>query len=113
MLMGAGGFEFVEYTYTGSSNHTLNPGILENGCASCHMGEQSDDLGTGNAGGHTMKITWVPREKREKNWHTSLPDVRMPDATVRVLRRRIFRDRRLAPSVHKPLFTRMLTPCTV
>jgi len=60
MLMGMGGFEFVDYDYTGSSNHTLNPGILENGCASCHMGEQSDDLGTGNAGGHTMKITWVP-----------------------------------------------------
>jgi hypothetical protein len=24
------------------------------------MGEQADDVGTGNAGGHTMKITWVP-----------------------------------------------------
>jgi len=60
MLMGAGGFEFVDYPYTGSSNHSSNTGILENGCASCHMGVQSDDLGTGNAGGHTMRITWVP-----------------------------------------------------
>jgi hypothetical protein len=60
MLMGTGGFEFVDYVYTGSSNHATNTGILENGCASCHMGVQSDDLGTGNAGGHTMRITWVP-----------------------------------------------------
>ncbi len=60
MLMGAGGFEYTDYTYTGNSNHSLNPGILENGCAGCHMGEQSDDLGTGNAGGHTMNITWQP-----------------------------------------------------
>jgi hypothetical protein len=60
MLMGKGGYEFVDYTYTGSSNHTYNLAIEQNGCASCHMGVQSDDLGTGNAGGHTMKITWVP-----------------------------------------------------
>jgi hypothetical protein len=62
MLMGTGGFEFVDYSYPNpkSSNHTFNLGIQTNGCASCHMGEQSDDLGTGNAGGHTMRITWVP-----------------------------------------------------
>lgn len=61
MLMGEGGFEFADVTYTGNSNHTNNPGIKENGCAGCHMAEQADgDLGTGNAGGHTMKITWQP-----------------------------------------------------
>jgi len=61
MLMGEGGFEYTDYTYTGNSNHSNNAGILENGCAGCHMAEQADgDLGTGNAGGHTMNITWQP-----------------------------------------------------
>jgi hypothetical protein len=60
MLMGTGGYEFVDYTYPGNSNHTTNTGIKISGCATCHMGEQADDVGTGNAGGHTMKITWVP-----------------------------------------------------
>jgi len=60
MLMGEGGFEFQGYTY-GNSPHTTQQGIMENGCAGCHMAVQSDgDLGTGNAGGHTMKITWNP-----------------------------------------------------
>jgi hypothetical protein len=60
MLMGEGGFEYDGYTYL-NSVHTALQGILENGCAGCHMAEQSDgDLGTGNAGGHTMKITWTP-----------------------------------------------------
>jgi hypothetical protein len=56
----------MDYTYTGSSNHSANPGIKENGCASCHMSEQSDDLGTGNAGGHTMRITWMPEGETEE-----------------------------------------------
>jgi len=58
MLSGNGGYEFPGYTYTGNSNHTSNAVIMQEGCASCHMAEQSypPAQGTGKAGGHTMNI---------------------------------------------------------
>jgi hypothetical protein len=57
MLMGTGGFQFVDYTYTGSSNHTNNAIIRQEGCVKCHMAEP---LGTqaGLGGGHTFKVTY-------------------------------------------------------
>lgn len=58
MLMGEGGYQFPGYAYTGNSNHSSNGVILVDGCASCHMAEQSypPAMGTGKAGGHTMNI---------------------------------------------------------
>jgi hypothetical protein len=57
MLMGTGGFEFVDYTYTGSSNHTSNAIIKEEGCVKCHMAEPVGG-GAGKGGGHTMWIAY-------------------------------------------------------
>jgi hypothetical protein len=58
MLSGNGGYEFPDYTYTGNSNHTTNAVIMQEGCPTCHMAEQSypPAQGTGKAGGHTMNI---------------------------------------------------------
>lgn len=60
MLMGTGGFKFVDYTYTGNSNHTDNTVIKEEGCITCHMAEMSypPNTGTGKGGGHTMNIRY-------------------------------------------------------
>lgn len=57
MLMGEGGFQFPGYAYRGNSNHSTNATIRQNGCATCHMVEQTA-LGTGRAGGHTMNIRY-------------------------------------------------------
>ncbi len=58
MLSGNGGYQFPGYTYTGNSNHTTNAVIMQEGCPTCHMAEQSypPAQGTGKAGGHTMNI---------------------------------------------------------
>lgn len=54
MLMGKGGFQFADYTYTGNSNHTDNTVIKQEGCISCHMAAPLARAGT--FGGHTMNI---------------------------------------------------------
>lgn len=53
MLMGTGGFQFIDYTYTGNSNHSTNTVIRADGCATCHMAEPIGG-GGGIVGGHTM-----------------------------------------------------------
>jgi hypothetical protein len=58
MLMGTGGFQFVDWTYTGSSNHATNTIIREEGCVKCHMAEPIFS-GAGMGGGHTMWINYV------------------------------------------------------
>lgn len=60
MLMGEGGFEFPDFTYTGDSYHTSSDAIREEGCVTCHMAEQvyPPSSGTGKAGGHTMNIRY-------------------------------------------------------
>jgi len=55
MLMGAGGFKFTGYTYTGNSNHTANLAIRQKACIACHMAEPIGS-GGGAVGGHTMVI---------------------------------------------------------
>ena len=55
MLMGEGGFEFVNFNYTGSSHHTINTTIQQEGCVKCHMAEPIGG-GGGAIGGHTMWI---------------------------------------------------------
>jgi hypothetical protein len=64
MLMGTGGFEFQGYTYRGSSPHSTNAGIKQEGCIACHMASQvyPPDLGSGRGGGHTMKIRYSSDE---------------------------------------------------
>jgi len=57
MLMGTGGFQFTDYTYTGNSNHTDNTVIKQEGCISCHMADAT--AGSGIAGGHTMNISYL------------------------------------------------------
>lgn len=57
MLMGTGGFQFVDYTYTGNSNHTNNTVIRQEGCPKCHMSEPIGG-GAGRGGGHTMWIAY-------------------------------------------------------
>jgi cytochrome c551/c552 len=57
MLMGTGGFQFANYTYTGNSNHTDNTVIKQEGCISCHMADAN--AGSGIAGGHTMNINYT------------------------------------------------------
>ena len=57
MLMGTGGFQFVDYTYTGNSNHTSNTVIRQEGCPKCHMAEPVGG-GAGKGGGHTMWIAY-------------------------------------------------------
>ncbi len=57
MLKGTGGFEFTDFTYSGSSNHTSNTTIMQEGCPKCHMAEQSSG-GAGVGGGHTMNIAY-------------------------------------------------------
>ncbi len=57
MLMGTGGFQFVDYTYTGNSNHTTNTTIKQDGCVKCHMSEPVGG-GAGKGGGHTMWIAY-------------------------------------------------------
>jgi hypothetical protein len=54
MLMGTGGFQFTDYTYTGNSHHTNNAVIKAEGCVQCHMADAN--AGSGIAGGHTMNI---------------------------------------------------------
>ncbi len=56
MLMGTGGFQFVDYTYTGNSNHTNNTTIKKEGCVICHMADAT--AGSGIAGGHTMNLRY-------------------------------------------------------
>lgn len=55
MLMGTGGFQFVDFTYTGNSNHTNNTVIRQEGCPQCHMAEPVGSS-VGQGGGHTF---WV------------------------------------------------------
>ena len=57
MLMGTGGFQFVDFTYTGNSNHTNNTVIRQEGCPKCHMSEPIGG-GAGKGGGHTMWIAY-------------------------------------------------------
>jgi hypothetical protein len=57
MLMGTGGFQFSDYTYTGNSPHTTLEGIREEGCIACHMAPAV--AGSGFAGGHTMNIKYT------------------------------------------------------
>ncbi len=57
MLMGTGGFQFVDFTYTGNSNHTDNTVIRQEGCPQCHMSEPVGG-GAGKGGGHTMWIKY-------------------------------------------------------
>lgn len=57
MLMGTGGYQFVDYNYTGNSNHTLNAAIKSEGCIACHMADAV--AGSGIAGGHTMNINYT------------------------------------------------------
>jgi hypothetical protein len=52
MLMGTGGFQFSDYTYTGNSPHTNSAIIKQDGCAKCHMAEPVGG-GGGIVGGHT------------------------------------------------------------
>jgi len=56
MLMGKGGFQFADYSYTGNSNHTDNSTIKLEGCITCHMADAT--AGSGIAGGHTMNISY-------------------------------------------------------
>jgi hypothetical protein len=58
MLIGTGGFQFVDFTYSGNSNHTSNTAIRQDGCAKCHMSEPVGG-GAGRAGGHTMWIGYT------------------------------------------------------
>lgn len=57
MLMGTGGFQFTDYTYTGNSNHTDNTVIKQEACIACHMADAT--AGSGIAGGHTMNISYL------------------------------------------------------
>jgi len=57
MLMGTGGFKFVDYNYTGNSNHTDNTTIKKEGCIVCHMTDAT--AGSGIAGGHTMNLRYA------------------------------------------------------
>jgi hypothetical protein len=52
ILMGAGGFQFQGYTYTGNSKHSSNSIIRTEGCIECHMTTPEGNL----AGGHTMRM---------------------------------------------------------
>jgi hypothetical protein len=61
MLMGTGGFQFIDYTYTGNSPHTDNAAMKEKGCISCHMAEPIGG-GGGIVGGHTF---WTKAESEE------------------------------------------------
>ncbi|MBI4549181.1 MAG: hypothetical protein HY707_14460 [Ignavibacteriae bacterium] len=54
MLMGTGGFQFADYTYAGSSPHTNNTILKQEGCVKCHMAEPIGG-GGGVVGGHTFK----------------------------------------------------------
>ena len=60
MLMGVGGFLFPGYTYQGNSYHSGATTIRQEGCPTCHMAEAvyPPNLGTGQAGGHTMNIDY-------------------------------------------------------
>jgi hypothetical protein len=61
MLMGDGGFKFPGYAYTGNSIHTTLAAVKQEGCVICHMATQvyPPGMGTGKAGGHTMKLSYV------------------------------------------------------
>lgn len=61
MLMGTGGFQFIDYTYTGNSPHTDNATMKEKGCIMCHMAEPIGG-GGGIVGGHTF---WTKTESEE------------------------------------------------
>jgi hypothetical protein len=58
LLMGTGGFEFTDYTYTGNSAHTNAPLIKSEGCIQCHMADPpiTQSYPFGVSGAHTMKI---------------------------------------------------------
>ncbi|MEX0602216.1 MAG: hypothetical protein WD295_02675 [Bacteroidota bacterium] len=57
MLMGTGGFQFVDYTFTGNSPHTTLNAITQEGCIACHMADPT--AGSGIAGGHTMNLRYT------------------------------------------------------
>jgi cytochrome c551/c552 len=57
MLMGTGGFKFIDYNYTTNSNHAINAEIKQEGCVACHMADAT--AGSGFAGGHTMNIGYT------------------------------------------------------
>lgn len=58
MLAGTGGYQFVDYTYTGSSSpHTISAAIKADGCIGCHMADPN--VGGGIGGGHTMNIKYL------------------------------------------------------
>jgi len=60
LLMGTGGFEFTDYTYTGDAAHTTAPLIQSEGCIQCHMANlpSTASYPFGAAGGHTMNIRY-------------------------------------------------------
>jgi len=62
MLMGTGGFQFTDYTYTGNSPHTDNATFKQEGCVKCHMAEPIGGGGGGVVGGHTF---WTSFESVE------------------------------------------------
>jgi mono/diheme cytochrome c family protein len=60
ILMGAGGFQFQGYTYTGNSFHSSSSTIKREGCIACHMADADPSAAiAGKAGGHTMKLEEV------------------------------------------------------
>ena len=61
MLMGTGGFQFAGYPYTGSSPHTSNSVIKQEGCVKCHMAEPIGG-GGGVVGGHTFWTAFLSEE---------------------------------------------------
>ena len=59
LLMGTGGFEFTDYTYTGNSAHTSAPLLQSEGCIQCHMANPAQTGSEfGMAGAHTMNIRY-------------------------------------------------------
>jgi hypothetical protein len=88
MLMGTGGFQFADFTYTGNSNHTTNTAIRQEGCPKCHMSEPVGG-GSGAGGGHTMWVgyevegvkSYVVTGCKESGCHTgsfTTPDITGP-----------------------------------
>ncbi|HLG31969.1 MAG TPA: hypothetical protein VI362_02940 [Ignavibacteriaceae bacterium] len=57
MLSGTGGFRFIDFTYTGNSDHTDNAALKIEGCIACHMADPT--AGGGIGGGHTMNIEYL------------------------------------------------------
>lgn len=68
MLMGTGGFQFTGYSYAGSSPHTNNTLLREEGCVKCHMAEPIGG-GGGVVGGHTFWTVFEDEETLAKTYN--------------------------------------------